>query len=219
MSPKQIPFDLPVRHSHSGEDFIVADCNRVALNMVEAYPNWPHPVLVLIGEASSGKSHLASVFEELSNAKRVSATDIPEPSQLIAGEGDAVILEDADQGVDETALFHLINWAREHEGFVLVTGSKAVVEWGLHLPDLISRLKGAPVARIDMPDEDLLRAVMMKQFSDRQLQVSDNALNYVLLRMERSFEAAGQLVEQLDQAALVRKRPITTALAREILGA
>ena len=219
MSPKQIPFDLPVRHSHSGEDFIVADCNRVALSMVEAYPNWSHPVLVLIGGASSGKSHLASVFESLSGAKRVDARHIPDPSTLVKGKGDAVVIEDADKGVDETGLFHMINWAREHGGSLLITGASAVSEWSLSLPDLISRLKGAPVARIEMPDENLLRAVMVKQFSDRQLQVSDNALNYVLLRMERSFHAAGQLVNELDKASLVHKRPITNALAREILDA
>jgi len=128
-----------------------------------------------------------------------------------------VVVEDADRGVDEAAMFHLYNLLRETGRTLLVTGREAPARWGLRLPDLRSRLSSIPAVGILAPDDGLLQSLLLKLFADRQLRVGPDVLAYVLLRMERSFDAARALVAAIDAAALARQRPVTVPLVREVM--
>ena len=119
---------------------------------------------------------------------------------------------------DEEALLHLFNTAREGRGSILLTGNTPVSAWPLSLPDLKSRLQAAPNVRLAPPDDALLAAVLVKLFSDRQLEVEPSVLKYLLARMDRSFAAAGELVRRLDNASLAARRRITVPLARRVIG-
>jgi chromosomal replication initiation ATPase DnaA len=199
------------------EDFLVAPCNQDAVDWIDRWPAWPYPCLVLHGPAGSGKTHLARVWQQRAGAIW---GDLAKIDALVreAGQGRPVCL-DLDGGVgDETALFHLFNWTREHGGSLLLTGAAPVRDWGLRLPDLLSRLQAAPAAILSGPDDALLAAVTVKLFADRQLAVTPELLNYMLTRVDRSFAALGDAVDRLDRAALQEKRPITPRFAKRILG-
>jgi chromosomal replication initiation ATPase DnaA len=136
------------------------------------------------------------------------------PEALTTG---ALVLEDCSpEFLDERALFHLLNLVREDDGWLLLTTRAAPTLWTVALPDLASRLRAMPVASLDMPDDALLRAVIVKLFADRQLAVDEALIGYLLPRIGRSFAAARDAVDTLDREALQRGRPVNRTLAAEL---
>lgn len=215
---KQLPLQLPHEEALGRADFLVGEANEDAAAFVDAWPDWPAAIVLLIGPPGSGKSHLARAFADKSNAPVVLASELAgrDPTALV-GRG-ALVVEDADDpALDETALFHVLNAARGRGASVLITAHAVPNDWGLMLPDLVSRLRAAQPAFLGPPDDDLLRRVLVKLIADRQMDVDAGVIDYVLLRMERSFAAAGRLVDQLDRESLARGRKVTRAMAAELL--
>lgn len=218
--PQQLSFDLPARPALGREDFFVSPANADAVAMIEQWQGWPARKLVLVGPPGAGKTHLAHVWAALSGAeiipaRDVAAADIPRlASAPVAVEDCDTIAGDAPT---EDALFHLHNLALAEGQAMLFTASAPPNRWPLALPDLASRMQGTPAVRIAPPDDQLLAAVMMKLFSDRQLVPRPSTIPYLVRRIDRSFGAARDIVDRLDRAALATRRPVTQALARELL--
>lgn len=215
---RQLALDLGHRPALGREDFLVSSGNAAAMTWLDRWPDWPAPALAVHGPAGCGKTHLAHVFAARTGAVIVAATTLcrDDPPRLLPA-ARALAVEDADRGVDEVALFHLFNLARESRCLLLFTGRSAPARWPLGLADLRSRLRAIPNVAIDPPDDALLAAVLIKLFADRQLKVPAEVIAYALPRLERSFAAARALVEAVDTAALAEKREITVPLAREAL--
>jgi polyphosphate kinase len=214
---RQFIFELPLEPRFGRADFLVSTCNETAFRMIDRWPGWPDRVLLLIGPPGSGKSHLGAIWAARANALVTSA------SALAGGEfdgltaPDAVLLEDADRiGHGETELFHLLNRVRDSGGWMVATAERWPDSWGLATMDLLSRLRLAPAVEIGAPDDALVRAVLVKLFSDRQLAVDATLIDYLGPRIERSLEAARDIVARLDRAALMRNQPVTRALAVEL---
>ncbi len=130
---------------------------------------------------------------------------------------DAIVVDGLEHVTDETALFHLLNYANESNTHVLLTGRLRPREDWVRLPDLLSRMRRAPLIEIGAPDEELIRAVLEKLFRDRQLVVEPGLADYLTLRLERSLDAARAFVRDLDREALMRGRRLTRVLAGELL--
>ncbi|SON56319.1 DnaA regulatory inactivator [Hartmannibacter diazotrophicus] len=222
---RQLPIPLAHAAAVGRADFIAGASNQAAVAVIDRWPDWPSPVTVLSGPAGSGKSHLARVFAERSGALIVKAPDLVRHDPLALAAAGAVVVEDADGregeglAVDETALFHLVNAVREEQTFLLVTAREEPGNWGLTLPDLLSRLRAAQPARLGPPDDDLLARVLVKLFADRQIEVDRNVIDYLLPRMERSFAAANRMVDVLDTASLSLGRRLTRPLVARLLQA
>src|SRR5262249_46367837 len=147
--------------------------NEAALSLVERWPDWPDRALAIVGPEGAGKSHLAAIWADITGARRVSARVLDEtdlPAALATG---ALVVEDAAEGVDERALFHLLNLMRQQNAFVLITARTPPAMWRVPLADLASRLRAIPTVQLRPPDDALLRAVMVKLFADRQLAVDE----------------------------------------------
>jgi len=215
---RQLALQWPHVASHAREDFLAAPENAEVLRTIEAWPNWPSPTLLLIGPKGSGKSHLGAIWARLSGARAARGDALQGADVVGLASGPALLIDDVDLvGGAEAELFHLLNLLKEHGVGALMTASRAPDAWGLKTPDLLSRLRLAPIVRLGEPDMDLMRAVLFKLFSDRQLVVEPAVINYVAPRLERSLEAARAVVEALDREALARKKPVTRALAAEVL--
>ena len=215
--PRQLALALPHAESLAREDFLSGISNEAAFGLVERWPDWPDRALALVGPEGAGKSHLAAIWAEIAGARRVSARALGETGLLAALATGALVIEDAAAPLDERALFHLLNLMRQEEAFVLITARTAPAVWHVELPDLASRLRAIPVAELSAPDDALLRAVVVKLFADRQLAIDEGLVSYLMTRIERSFAAARVAVEALDREALRLKRPVTRALAAELL--
>jgi chromosomal replication initiation ATPase DnaA len=172
--------------------------------------------MLLIGPEGSGKSHLAAIWAEQSGARSTSAhtlTATEVPAALATG---ALVIEDVKSAdIDERALFHLLNLAREDSAFVLMTARVPPTE--VELRDLRSRLRAVPTVQLLPPDDHLFRALIVKFCADRQLAVDESVVSYLVTRLERSYAAVRQAIEFLDAEALRLGRPVTRALAAELL--
>lgn len=216
MPPRQLALALPHAESLTRDSFLEGPANAQALALIERWPDWPHRTMLLTGPEGSGKSHLASIWAELSGARTISAHALESASVPASLSTGAAVVEDLSAGgYDEHALFHLLNLAREQEAFVLLTSRQT--SRGETLRDLRSRLRALPVVVLQPPDDLLLRALIVKFCADRQLTVDEAFVTYVATRIERSFAAAKRAVELVDAEALRLRRPLTRALAAELL--
>lgn len=216
---KQLNLTLPVRTALGRDDFFVSPANAMALGLVDSWPNWPGGKMVLAGPIGSGKTHLVHVWAAISGGQIVSARDLSE-DMVPALAQCHVAVEDipdiAENAPAQKALFHLHNLVLAEGHTLLLTGATEPKHWGLSLPDLMSRMQGTSVARLEQPDDMLLSVVLAKLFADRQLTPHPDTIPYLTKHMDRSFEAAQRIVEQLDQLSLSEQRPITRTLARRV---
>ena len=216
-APTQLALALDHAESLAREDFLAGPSNAAALALIERWPDWPSRTILLRGPAGSGKSHLAAIWARAAGARMLAPRALRGADIPIALATGALVLENlAEGGFDEPALFHLINLAREERAYVLITARSAPASWRLQVPDLISRLRALPVVALEPPDDALLRAVIVKLFTDRQLAVDESLVGFLATRIERSFGAARAAVARLDREALRLKRPVTRALAGEL---
>jgi chromosomal replication initiation ATPase DnaA len=216
VQPRQLAFALPHAESLTRDNFLGGPANAAGLTLIDSWPDWPNRVMLLLGPEASGKSHLASIWAEQSGARSTSAhalTAAAVPGALATG---ALVIEDLKPAsVDERALFHLLNLAREEDAFVLMTARAPPTE--VELRDLRSRLRAVPTVQLLPPDDHLFRALIVKFCADRQLAVDESIVSYLTTRLERSYAAVRKTVERLDAEALRLGRPVTRALAAELL--
>ena len=217
--PRQLAFALPHAESLTRDNFLEGPANAAALALVDAWPEWPNRIMVLVGPEGSGKSHLAAIWAERAGARATSAhalTAADVPAELATG---ALVLEDLRAAAfDERALFHLLNLAREDEAFILITARLPPAALEIELRDLRSRLRAVPVVSVLPPDDHLVRALIVKFCADRQLAVDEQIVSYLATRLERSHAAVRQAIELLDAEGLRLGRPVTRALAAELFG-
>ncbi|MEM7641597.1 MAG: chromosomal replication initiator DnaA [Pseudomonadota bacterium] len=211
----QMVIDLPRRHAQGREDFMVSSSNATAMALLDRWPDWPDGRLALVGPEGSGKSHLAAIWAAEMGARVLSAQALR--SEAAGGLAEApLVVEDADRGVDEDALFHLMNACIGAGQGLLLTGRATPSDWDVTLPDLASRLAAVTPAVLEDPDDALLSVVLLKLFADCQLRVKPALIGWLLPRMERSHAAAIEIVDRLDRESLRLGVPVGQALARKL---
>ena len=214
----QLALDFGHRTAHDAEDFLVTPSNSDAVRWLDRWPDWPAPALVIHGPAGCGKTHLAHVWQARSAARFIAPDAIggAAPDGLL-GEARNAVIDGGDGVADERHLLHLYNMVAERGGALLLTAHNPPARWNIALADLRSRLVAAPAVAVSAPDDGLIGAVLVKIFSDRQLRVGDDVIEFLTKRMERSFDAVRRTADALDKAALAAGRNITVPLARQVL--
>jgi chromosomal replication initiation ATPase DnaA len=195
-------------------NFIVSHCNAKALDTLDAWPVWPGGKLALIGPEGSGKTHLATLW-----ADRVGALtlDIRSESGASIPPSQPILVENADQGLIEERLFHLLNRADLGQPLLLTARTPPRV-WPTTLPDLRSRLNALMVVDLQEPDDIVLGGLLDKFFRERNILPRQSVLDYLLRRIERSAPAALAVVERIDEAAAAENKNITREFVRTLLG-
>ena len=215
--PRQLVLALDHAVSFAREDFLAGPSNAAALSLIDRWPDWPARVMALVGPQGSGKSHLATIWAEATGARVLAAKLLSETDLPAAFATGALVVEDIEPaGLDERALFHLLNLAREQEAYVLLTARAAPAGFAVGIRDLASRLRAVPAVALTAPDDVLLRSLIVKLAADRQLAVDEALVNYLVNRIERSFAAAHAALVRLDEEGMRQHRPVTRALAAEL---
>lgn len=223
---KQIPLKFKSQVDFRREDFMVANCNREALSMVELWPDWPFFGAVIYGPEGCGKSHLAHVFAErvamlcqypisvlMINAQEVTMSRV----MRIHQENPCLVVENLQPDIDNEAMFHLYNLYQNQGGYILFTAKDAPARMCFKLPDLQSRLNMLPAVAIAEPDDEMLAALVVKLFYDRQITISQEILNYIIQNMQRSFSYAQKLVAEVDAVSLAYKRAVSIPIVKEAM--
>lgn len=199
---EQLPFDLGHRSALTRDDFWVSSSNAEAVGWIDRWPQWPAHMLIVHGPAGCGKSHLCHVMQA-------------------RGDDRVLVIDDADKRATHEAqaqaLLHAINAKIESGGDVMLTGQLPPAGWRCDLADLRSRLTAAPAVAIEAPDDTLMAVVLTKLFSDRQISVPQEVVQFVLTRAERSFDSLRRIVAAVDRKALTEKRAVTVPLVRDVL--
>ncbi len=222
----QLALEFPNRPSLGREDFLVSPCNQEAVALIDAWPDWPYFAVCVYGDEGSGKTHLANVFAN----KVALLTNFPyripfiRAAKINCGNlrnlfdySKCLVVEELDGLQDEEALFHLYNLFRDEGGNILFTSSQAPARLDIKLPDLRSRLNIVPAAEICEPDDELLSALLVKLFMDRQVTPSPEVIHFMLNNMQRSFAFARRLVTEVDNVSLARKRAVSINVVKEAL--
>ncbi len=219
MSATQLILELPHLPAYKREDFFVADCNAEAVSMIDADLSWAQPVKALVGPKASGKSHLAAVWGLQVNADIFSVSALNEEHLLDLMDAPALVIDDLDdiQKEHEEIVFHLFNNAVQTRKALLLCACQPLSKLNIGLPDLVSRLCAVETARLEAPCENLMSAVMVKLFYDRQIRVNEKIISYILPRMERSFAGINEIVDRVDRASLIGKKAVTIPLISHVL--
>jgi len=220
VAPRQLVLALDYATSFARDDFMAGPSNTAALKLIESWPDWPSRVMALVGPEGSGKTHLASIWSEAAGARVLGSRLLEHgdlPAALATG---ALVVEDLEpENLDEPALFHLLNLAREEHARVLITSRAQPASFPVAIRDLGSRLRAIPVVTLSAPDDALLRALIVKLAADRQITIDETLVSFLMNRIERSFAAARAAVTKLDEEAMRQHRPVTRALAAELFRA
>ena len=219
--PSQIPLDLKLDSQVGRDDLIESPANSLALSAIDSWPDWPGRIMVIAGPVGSGKTHLALSWAAASATRVCPAETLKEHiSDLVelASSGGSLVLEDLGEApIDQNALFHLVNAINQGNGYCLITSRQWPGAWKVDLPDLKSRIGAFQIAELKEPDDALLKQVMVKLFADRQMIVNDGVVEYCAIRMERSLQSAGILVDTIDRLSLAGKSPVSRSVAAKAL--
>ncbi len=221
---RQYHLPLPQHEAMTAEDFMVTDSNREAVVWLgdRAPSSWTTHCLTLHGPAGSGKTHLLTVWARKHEAVTlVPGADVLDDLVNQARTFHALALDDADriagQAEHEEWLQHLYNATKSSGIPLLLTARTAPSGWGLGLKDIASRLKSCLAVELHEPDDDLMRGMLLKQFSDRQLLVETEVVEYLARRLERTAAAIREAVTLLDQTALEQGHKISVPFAQKVL--
>lgn len=223
---RQIPLNFNPKPDYSRDDFMVSNCNLQAIRAIDSWPEWSFFAYILYGPKGCGKSHLAHIFAEhitktyykpvavkIINANEISINKVA----LIHQQSRFLVVENLNPKANNEALFHLFNLYQNEGGYILFTAENAPARMNFKLPDLQSRLNMVPSIAIGEPDDEMLTALIVKLFTDRQIMITQEVLNYIIQNMQRSFSFAIKLVEEIDFISLAKKRAVSTAIVKEAI--
>ena len=214
---KQQILNFGLEKNFKDEDFYVSKSNKFAFELINSWPKWEKNFLNLIGERYSGKTHLVNVFLKKFKGIKLEANKITNKDLKDIKIYENIVLENLDKQIDENLIYSLINLIDQDNKFLIITSQKPIVEIDFNLDDLKSRSKNCLFAKIENPDDDLMFAIIVKSFSDKQITVDKKLINFIIKRIDRSYGKISDFIYKIDELSLKKKKPINIKTIKEIL--
>ena len=213
----QLILKFPSEEAYLNEDFYVSPSNHEAYDYINSWPQWIKRIVNIYGPSGSGKTHLSSIFKSKTSTLTVEAKTINESIISTFKTKEALIIEDLDDKVNETLLFSLWNISLQDNKYFLLTSEKSIHEYKFKLPDLQSRVLSTVTIGIKLPSDDLISVILAKNFSDKQIKIEKKHIDYIIKRIDRSYEKISQFILTLDKYSLKKGSPFSIKLIKEVL--
>ena len=213
----QLLLDFDHNIEFNEHDYYVSRSNYLAFNLIRIWPKWEKKILNISGDTFSGKTHLAKIFQDKSNALYLGHSDINEDVFKKIKLNETIIIDDFEKIKNENLLYSLFNLIYQDNKYLLIFSNNTISKINYNLDDLNSRAKNCIFAQIENPDDDLIFAIIVKSFSDRQIKLEKKLLEYIIKRIERSYGKIYEFIYKVDELSLKKKKPINLKTIREIL--
>ena len=213
----QALFKFEQKQNFAYDDFFVSKCNYFAFSLIETWPKWEKNILNIYGEKFSGKTHLANIFKSKSSALFVKESQINDDVFKKIKLHESIIIDEFLNAIDEKLIYSIFNLVDQDSKYLLIISETPLGELNFNLPDLDSRAKNLLHAKIDTPDDDLIFAIILKNFSDRQIKLEKKLIEFVINRIDRSYSKISEFIYKIDELSLKKKKPINLKTIKEIL--
>jgi len=213
----QLILKFPTYQAYKKEDFYVSPSNQEAYDFINNWPKWIKRIINIFGPSGSGKSHLASILKNKTSCLKIDSNELNEKIFLKFKTKEALIIENLNEKISEKLLFSLWNIALQDNKYLLITSIKPISSYKFKLTDLISRVKSGLAIGIDLPGDDLISVILAKNFSDKQIKVEKKHIDYIIKRIDRSYEKISQFILTLDKYSLKKGSPFSLKLIKEVL--
>ena len=213
----QLLLNFNFKKSFNDHDYYVSDSNYFAFNIVDKWPKWEKKILNISGEKFSGKTHLANIFKLKSSALFLNETEISNEIFKKIKLYESIIIDEFSNTVDENLIYSIFNLVDQDSKYLLINSETPLSKINFKLPDLVSRSKNSLQARINPPDDELIFAIILKNFSDRQIKLEKQIIEFIVNRVERSYSKISEFIYKVDELSLKKKKPINLKTIKEIL--
>ncbi len=213
----QLLLDLDHKKNFNDHDYYVSKSNYFAFSIIDKWPKWEKKILNIYGEKFSGKTHLANIFRSKSNALLINNSNIKDDIFKKVKLFESIIIDDFKNNFDEKIIYSIFNLVDQDNKYLLINSEKPFNEIGFKLPDMISRSKNCLLAELESPDDDLIFAIIIKNFSDRQIKLEKKIIEFIINRIDRSYSKIYEFIYKIDELSLKKKKPINLKTIKEIL--
>ena len=213
----QLILKFPDQQAFKKEDFYVSPSNREAYDFINSWPKWIKRIVNIFGPSGSGKSHLASILKNKTSCLEIESKNIDETIYVKFKTKEALIIENLDKGISEKLLFEIWNIALQDNKYLLINSIKPISSFKFKLKDLVSRVNSSLIIGINLPSDDLISVILAKNFSDRQIKVEKKHIDYIIKRIDRSYEKISQFIFTLDKYSLKKGSPFSLKLIKEVI--
>jgi len=213
----QLILKFPSHQAYKKEDFYVSPSNQEAYDFINSWPRWIKKIVNIFGPSGSGKSHLASILKNKTSYLKINSNELNEKIFTRYKIKEALIIENLDEKISEKLLFALWNVAMQDNKYLMITSKKPISSYKFKLKDLTSRVKSSLIIGIKLPSDDLISVIIAKSFSDKQIKVEKKHIDYIIKRIDRSYEKISQFILTLDKYSLKKRKPFSLKLIKEVL--
>ncbi len=213
----QLLLDFDVKKNFNDHDYYVSSSNYFAFNLIDKWPKWEKRILNISGEKFSGKTHLANIFKSKTSALFLTENQINDDVFKTIKLYESIIVDEFSNTIDERLVYSILNLVDQDSKYLLINSKIPLGETNFKLPDLASRSKNLLHAKIDPPDDDLIFAIILKNFSDRQIKLEKKIIEFIINRIDRSYSKISEFIYKIDELSLKKKKPINFKTIKEIL--
>ena len=213
----QLILKFPSHQAYKKEDFYVSPSNQEAYDFINSWPKWIKRTVNIFGPSGSGKSHLASILKSKTSCLQIETKNLSDEIFFKFKTKEALIIENLDEKVSEKLLFSLWNITLQDNKYLLITSKKPINSFKFKLRDLTSRVTSSLIIGINLPSDDLISVILAKNFSDKQITVEKKHIDYIIKRIDRSYEKISQFILTLDKYSLKKGSPFGLKLIKEVL--
>ena len=213
----QLILKFPTQQAYKKEDFYVSSSNQEAYDFINSWPKWIKRIINIFGPSGSGKSHLASMLKSKTSCLWIDSNELNEKTFLKFKTKETLIIENLNEKISEKLLFTLWNIALQDNKYFLITSTKPLNSYKFKMNDLVSRVNSSLVIGISLPSDDLISVILAKNFSDKQIKIEKKHIDYIIKRIDRSYEKISQFVSILDKYSLKKGNPFSLKLIKEVL--